>query len=258
VNEFGWRIAAAVAGTLMVVVLVRVTRRMTGSTVLACLAGLLLALDGLHFVQSRVAMLDVFLAMWVLFAFACLVADRDAVRRRLAGTDEKDLSGGGPRLGWRPWRIAAGLCLGAAVATKWSGLYYVVVLVLLAFAWEVGARRTAGVRAPARSTLVRSGSLVLLTLLVLPAAVYLLSWAGWFASSAADQLAWDRNWAEQNPAAGLTGLVPDGLRSWWHYHVAQFEFHDQLRTSTRTSRTRRVAAAGPAGVLLLPRRCRAG
>ncbi|MDP9435868.1 MAG: phospholipid carrier-dependent glycosyltransferase, partial [Actinomycetota bacterium] len=78
VNEFGWRIAAAVAGTLMVLVLIRVTRRMTGSTVLACMAGLLLALDGLHFVQSRVAMLDIFLAMWVLLAFACLVTDRDA------------------------------------------------------------------------------------------------------------------------------------------------------------------------------------
>ena len=68
-GEFGWRIAAAVAGTLMVVMLVRVTRRMTGSTVLACLAGLLLSLDGLHFVQSRVGMLDIFVAMWILAAF---------------------------------------------------------------------------------------------------------------------------------------------------------------------------------------------
>jgi dolichyl-phosphate-mannose-protein mannosyltransferase len=229
VNEFGWRIAAAVAGTIMVVVLVRVTRRMTGSTVLACLAGVLLALDGLHFVQSRVAMLDIFLAAWILGAFACLVADRDAVRRRLAVTDDEELTGWGPRLGWRPWRIAAGVCLGAALATKWSALYYVAVLLLMAFAWEVGARRTAGVRAPVRATVVRSGALTLAVLLVLPAAVYVLSWAGWFASSAADQLAWDRSWARDNPASGLVGAVPDGLRSWWHYHVAQFNFHDDLR-----------------------------
>ena len=67
----GKRIAAAVAGTLTVVVLVRVTRRMTGSTVLGCLAGLLLALDGLHFVLSRTALLDVFLTAWVVAAFAC-------------------------------------------------------------------------------------------------------------------------------------------------------------------------------------------
>ena len=119
-DELGWRIAPAVAGTLTVLVLIRVTRRMTGSTVLGCLAGLLLALDGLHFVQSRVAMLDVFLAAWVLGAFACLVADRDAVRRRLAAAD--DLGAMGPRLGLRPWRLAAGLCLGAGLATKWSAV----------------------------------------------------------------------------------------------------------------------------------------
>jgi dolichyl-phosphate-mannose-protein mannosyltransferase len=231
VNELGWRIAAAVAGTIMVVVLIRVTRRMTGSTMLGCLAGLLLTLDGLHFVQSRVAMLDIFLAAWVLGAFACLVADRDAVRRRLAVTGDEELTGWGPGLGWRPWRIAAGLCLGAAVATKWSGLYYVVVLLLLAFAWEVGARRTAGLRAPVRATVVRSAALLLATLVVLPAAVYLLSWAGWFASSSADTLAWDRHWADSHPASGVAGLVPDALRSWWHYHVAQFEFHDELRQS---------------------------
>jgi dolichyl-phosphate-mannose-protein mannosyltransferase len=246
VNEFGWRIAAAVAGTLMVLMLIRVTRRMTGSTVLGCLAGLLLTLDGLHFVQSRVAMLDIFLSMWVLAAFTCLVIDRDHVRRRLAVTDDEDLEGFGPGLGWRPWRIAAGVCLGAAVATKWSGLYYVVVLLLMAFAWEVGARRTAGAQAPVRSTVLRSGHLLLLTLLVLPAAVYVLSWFGWFASSAADVVAWDRNWADSNPASGLVGLVPDGLRSWWHYHQAQFGFHDELRQ-------KHPYQSHPAGWLLLAR-----
>ena len=246
VNEFGWRIAAAVAGTLTVIVLIRVTRRMTGSTLLGCVAGVLLALDGLHFVQSRVAMLDVFLTAWVLGAFACLVADRDAVRRRLAVTDDEDLAGSGPRLGWRPWRLAAGICLGAAVATKWSALYFVFTLVLLAFAWEVGARRTAGIRAPVQATVLRSGVLLLATLVVLPAALYVLSWAGWFAATGPDTVAWDRNWAAGNPASGLAQLVPDGLRSWWHYHAAQFQFHDELRA-------KHPYQSHPAGWLLLAR-----
>jgi len=241
-NEFGWRIAAAVAGTLMVLVLVRVTRRMTGSTTLACLAGLLLALDGLHLVQSRVAMLDIFVAAWVLSAFACLVADRDAVRRRLAVTDDLDLVGHGPRLGVRWWRLAAGVCLGAAVATKWSALYYVAVLVLLAFAWEVGARRTAGVRSPVRATVVRSAAPLLATLLVLPAALYVLSWAGWFLTDDG----YDRQWAETNPAGGLAGAVPEALRSWWQYHREIFGFHDDLSQ-------RHNYQSHPAGWLLLAR-----
>ena len=243
-DELGWRSAAAVAGTLMVLVLVRVTRRMTGSTVLGCLAGLLLALDGLHFVQSRVAMLDVFLSAWVLFAFACLVADRDAVRRRLSTAT--DLSGWGPRLGLRPWRLAAGLCLGAGLATKWSAVYYLAVLVLLAYAWEVGARRTAGVRSPARATVLRSAAPALGALLVLPVAVYVASYAGWFLADGPDSLAYARDWAADHPAKGIASLVPDPLRSLWQYHVEQYRFHDGLSTDHNY-------ASHPAGWLLLAR-----
>jgi dolichyl-phosphate-mannose-protein mannosyltransferase len=225
-DEVGWRFSAAVAGTLTVVLVVRAGRRLTGSTLLGCLAGLLLALDGLHFVQSRVAMLDVFLVLWTTAAFACLVLDRDAVRRRLAALPDDDLRGHGPALGLRPWLLVAGACLGAGTATKWSALYSLAALGLLAFAWEVGARRTAGVPAPVRSTLRRSAVALVGGLVVLPALVYLVSWAGWFAGD----LGWGRSWAEENPGSGVAALVPDGLRSWWHYHVEIFEFHDNLRT----------------------------
>ena len=226
-DEFGWRFAAALAGTLTVVVLVRLARRMTGSTVLGALAGLLLAMDGLHFVQSRVAMLDVFLVLFTTSAVACLVADRDTVRSRLAAAQDADLAGWGPRLGLRPWLLAAGSCLGAAVAVKWSGLYFVAVLGLLAFAWEVGARRTAGVTAPVRATVVRGAAPLLGLLVVLPAAVYVLSWAGWFSADSG----WSRQWAQQNPSSGVAGLLPDALRSWGHYHAEIFRFHDQLSDS---------------------------
>lgn len=223
-STFGWRFSAALFGTLTILVLVRAARRMTGSTVLGGLAGVLLALDGLHFVQSRVAMLDVFVCFWITAAFACLVVDRDRIRSRLSAVEDVDLDGWGPRLGRRPWRLAAGLCVGGAVATKWSALFYVAVLVLMAFAWEVGARRTAGVVAPVRATLVRSVAPLLATLIVLPAALYVLSWAGWFLTDEG----YARNWAATHPASGLATLVPDDLRSWWQYHREIFGFHDNL------------------------------
>jgi dolichyl-phosphate-mannose--protein O-mannosyl transferase len=144
----GWRVAVAVLGTLSVLVLARVARRMFGSTLLGCVAGLLLALDGMHFVQSRTALLDIILMFWVLLGFACLLLDRDASRARLSawlgrgGIGAAD--GYGPRLGLRPWRLAAGLCLGLACATKWNGAFFVIAFGLLSYAWDVGARRSAG------------------------------------------------------------------------------------------------------------------
>ena len=58
VDPFGWRVAAAVVGSLMIVVLVRLVRRLTGSTMLGVVAGLLLCFDGMQFVLSRIALLD--------------------------------------------------------------------------------------------------------------------------------------------------------------------------------------------------------
>ena len=46
-NAFGWRFSSALVGTLMVLVMCRLVRRLTGSTLLGCIAGALLALDGL-------------------------------------------------------------------------------------------------------------------------------------------------------------------------------------------------------------------
>ena len=83
-NSFGWRFPSAVAGAVAVVVLTRLARRLTGSTLLGLLAGLLLALDGFSFVPradrpARRLPPDV-----RRHAVACLVVDRDTVRARVA------------------------------------------------------------------------------------------------------------------------------------------------------------------------------
>ena len=80
----GWRLASAVAGIVCILLIIRVVRRMTRSTLLGGIAGVLLICDGVSHVQSRSALLDIFQAVFVLGAFACLVADRDQVRARLA------------------------------------------------------------------------------------------------------------------------------------------------------------------------------
>ncbi len=221
VNTFGWRFAAAVFGTLTVLLVVRIGRRMLGSTLLGGLAGLLLAVDGLHFVQSRIAMVDIFLCFWVVAAFGALVVDRDKIRERLAiGTDEEVERGG--YLGRRPWRLVAGLCFGAALATKWSALFPVAMMVVLAVFWEVGARRTAGVRAPWRTTLRRTTLSTLAVFVLVPVAFYVLSWTGWFLSTEG----YDRQWANDRPTS--FGFIPEAMRSWWHYHAEILNFHQKL------------------------------
>ena len=92
-TPFGWRFAVAVVGSLAILMTARITRRMTRSTLLGCVAGLLLALDGLEFVLSRTAILDIFVMFWILAAFGCLVIDRDRSRARIADAAASGLTG---------------------------------------------------------------------------------------------------------------------------------------------------------------------
>ena len=116
-TSLGWRFPSAIAGTVAVVVLVRLTRRLTGSTLLGLIAGLLMALDGFAFTLARIGLLDVFLQALVVSAVACLVVDRDRIRERVReGADR--MTDSGFRLGPRGWRIAAGVLFGAACAVQ--------------------------------------------------------------------------------------------------------------------------------------------
>nr|WP_043628847.1 phospholipid carrier-dependent glycosyltransferase [Nonomuraea candida] len=226
-NPFGWRFFAALAGTLSILILARVARRMTRSTLLGCLAGLLLALDGLHLVLSRTALLDIFLMFWVLAAFACLVTDRDRARERLVAWYERGArTESGPRLGWRPWRLAAGACLGAACAVKWSGIFFLIAFAVLSLMWDMGARRALGLREPYREATARDLPGGLGALALVPAVTYTASWTGWFVTAGG----WGRDWDQAVSAGNPFFFVFDSLRSWLRYHAQVLGYHSGLET----------------------------
>ncbi|MBO8199644.1 dolichyl-phosphate-mannose--protein mannosyltransferase [Streptomyces smyrnaeus] len=238
-NPFGWRFMMALLGTLSVLMLCRIGRRLFRSTALGCLAGALMAVDGLHFVMSRAALLDLVVMFWVLAAFGCLLVDRDRTRERLAArlpcasTDEGPGTGAplpdafvGDRagLGLRPWRLAAGVCLGLACATKWNGLYVLAAFGLLTVLWDMGARRTAGASRPFPAMLRKDALPAFVSLPVVAVVTYVVSWTGWFATSGG----YFRDWADKQGAAGPWGWLPGPLRSLWHYESQVYDFHVNL------------------------------
>jgi dolichyl-phosphate-mannose-protein mannosyltransferase len=217
-TTLGWRFAPAVFGTLAVLVMCRVARRMTRSTLLGCVAGLLLALDGLEFVLSRTGILDIFLMFFVLAAFGALVVDRDASRSRLAEAMVlKPADAAGPGLGIRKWRVLAGVLIGLACATKQYAAWYVLGFAALCIAWDIGARRTAGVRSYLRGGLVRDGKWLPLTLGVIPLVTYTLTWLGWLVTSTG----YDRSYAQSK---GVSIPVISPLYSLFEYHKEMVQF----------------------------------
>jgi dolichyl-phosphate-mannose-protein mannosyltransferase len=239
-TPFGWRFAAAVVGSLAILMTARIGRRMTRSTLLGCVAGLLLALDGLEFVLSRTAILDIFVMFWVLAAFGLLVLDRDRTRARLAAAALAGTAGaGGPRLGARWLRVLAGVCLGCACASKWNGIWYIAAFGCLVIAWDLGARRAAGFGNRLHG-LLRSDALWLPVWFgIAPLAAYVASWSGWFATS----YGYDRNWAAQN---GNHVPIWSTIDSWYQYNKSILSFGLGLTTG-------QTYKSNPLGWLVLAR-----
>ena len=230
-SSFGWRFAVCVMGTLSILMIGRAARRLFRSSLLGTVAALILAFEGHHFVHSRTGLLDLIVMFWSFAAFCLLLIDRDASRallaRRVGGLsrDERRRFGVfGPSLGWRPWRLAAGVCLGLACGTKWSGAYFLVVFGLMTVLWDMGARRAVGVTRWRTAWLVKDTPLAVVELAVTAVVVYCLSWWGWFAT----QIGYNRQWATTHPAEPGWGWVPDPVRSWWSYHAQILEFHTHL------------------------------
>lgn len=222
-SSWGWRFSAALVGTLSILMVSLIARRLFRSTLLGVIAGVLLAVDGLHYVMSRTGLLDTFVMFWALAAFGCFVIDRDDGRGRLRDRlrDRITPSGPlGPGLGLRWWRLAGAVCLGLCTGTKWSGLFFAAVFGLMIVLWDAGARRRAGVPRWFAGALLRDG--VSGALLVVPTvlAVYLATWTGWFLADDS----YNRTWGATHPSAGH-GWVPDALRSLWNYHQQMYDFN---------------------------------
>ncbi|MGW1158357.1 dolichyl-phosphate-mannose--protein mannosyltransferase [Streptomyces sp. NPDC002513] len=236
-DPFGWRFMTALLGTLSVLLLCRIGRRLFRSTLLGCLAGALMAVDGLQFVMSRTSLLDGVLEFFVLAAFGCLLVDRDRTRARLAAALPADADGRvrpdaytaeTTRLGWRPWRWAAGLMLGLAIGTKWNGLYILAAFCVMAVLWDVGARRVAGAHRPYTTVLKRDTGITFLATVPVALVVYLTSWIGWILSPADGSGGYFRNWAATAGKGGNWTFLPDWLRSLWHYEHEVYLFHVHL------------------------------
>jgi dolichyl-phosphate-mannose--protein O-mannosyl transferase len=229
-DSVGWRLATAVAGTLAVLLLTLIARRLLSSTALGVLAGGLFAIDGHAIVMSRVALLDTLLMTFVLLGFGAVLLDREWHRRRLDDWIVRRPPGGptgaadwGPVFWNRPWVVAAGIAFGLASSVKWSGLYVLAVFGLSLVITDALARRRAGVPFFWSGAVLRQGPVTFLLLVPVAALVYLASWTGWLLGDDG----YDRTWADQpgNAWTGAFRWVPTALQSLWHYHESMYAFH---------------------------------
>ena len=126
-TPFGWRFMGALVGVLMLPLMYLLAKQLTKDTRLSFIAMALMALDSMHFTQTRIATIDSYAVFWIMlmylfmFRYCQMSWNRESLGKTL---------------------VPLGLCgvtMGVAWATKWVGLYASAGLAILFF-WTVFRR----------------------------------------------------------------------------------------------------------------------
>jgi len=164
-NSFGWRIASLLFGSAIVPLVYLFGRTVLRDRLVASLAGFLLLFEGLLFVQSRVAMLDTFVTLFLVAAYGLMYFF-------LESPAEKSAS----RL------LPIGVLLGLGIATKWNAFYALGIAGLLVVYKIYVLNSNRRLAREVRQGLVGNHlSMGFLSLIVVPAVIYLLSYVQFFA-----------------------------------------------------------------------------
>ena len=169
-NEFGWRFAAALIGSLSIVLMYFTAKKLFNNQLLSVFAAALISMDGLHLVHSRIALLDIFLLFFIQIAVLALLHQKY-------------------------WLSA--IALGLATSVKWSGLSVLIVFALLVLIMDYRKHRYLGSEKPIRQV-IDNFPIRFLQFGIAPALIYLSSWIGWFLTNNG----WSRNWSA-NPLRSL-------------------------------------------------------
>jgi dolichyl-phosphate-mannose-protein mannosyltransferase len=181
-DPWGWRVPSAIAGTLLIALVYPLARRLRLAPVWAFVALLLAASDTMLIVESRLGVLDPFVAFW---STACIYC---ALRYVQSGRPAR-------------WLVACGATGGLALASKWSGVLALAAAAAICGVYWVRERRrvsagdangdvsAAGGDASGAREAGGAGSGIairlarpLVCLVVLPFVVYVVSYADYFAS----------------------------------------------------------------------------
>ena len=164
-TPFGWRFMGALMGVLMLPLMYLLAKQLTKSTKLSCIAMCLMALDSMHFTQTRIATIDSYAVFWIMLMYLFMF--------RYFQMDWKQVS-------LKRTLVPLGLCgvtMGVAIATKWIGAYAAVGLAVLFF-WKLFAELR-NLREDRGAWALRALYTVLFCLvffIVLPALIYYLSY----------------------------------------------------------------------------------
>jgi dolichyl-phosphate-mannose--protein O-mannosyl transferase len=118
-TTLAWRIIPAIFGSIIVILTYLVAKQLFKDKIIAMFSAFLIAFDGLFFVLSRIAIMEVFVMFFGILSIFCFWQYANSEKRNLG------------------WLIATGFSLGFAISCKWTGLaIWLLLIVWTFFRWK--------------------------------------------------------------------------------------------------------------------------
>ncbi len=129
-NPFGWRFAGAVSGILMLVMLWAFAKKMFQNPWISVLITIVFAFDFMHFSHTRLAQIDSFLVLFMMGMYYFMYLYGEVLAAGAYAANRRKVL---------CYMLLSGICLGLAIACKWSGGYGMLGLFGLWFAYTASA-----------------------------------------------------------------------------------------------------------------------
>lgn len=176
-TPFAYRLLGNIAGILMIPTMYIFAKMMFKKSKYGLLAALLMALDGMHFVQTRIGTTDSYLVLFIILEYLFMykyISDSDfPLRKRL-------------------WSLFwSGLFMGISISIKWSGAFSAIGLAIIFFAnlvTEIAENK----KWKKENTVTICSCIIFF--IVIPFAIYILSYIPFFATKQIQSIEGFVNW----------------------------------------------------------------
>jgi len=120
-TPFGWRIVGTLFGILMIPVLYIFSKKMFGATWISALSSIVFSFDFMHFTQTRIATIDVYVTFFIMLMYLFMYKYCDDLLEENSNSKH-----------FIPLALS-GLFMGFGIASKWTGVYAGIGLAIIFF-----------------------------------------------------------------------------------------------------------------------------
>ena len=209
-TPLGWRFTSIISGVIIVLCTMFIVQKITNSLSIGLIAAILINIEGVTFIMSRVGMLDSFLSAFIGMITVCLIMEFSKDRTDIPFHKH-----------W--WLLTAGFLCGIAMSIKISGVYYAAfagIFMVLFYA----------IKTKSIKKIFNSIGMGLIFFFVIPVLTFFFSHIKWFTSENSVYRNVLESSLDTSDFPEFLSILPSSLQNFAYYQLGILKFHSGLKS----------------------------